>query len=210
MCRATLGGAICLYPCRTGCGRSEEKRERENLWIQLKATSCGPVKVLPRTKVIPTLRVLLAPGLPLFQDLLYCPVTKHPAPLLEDQLGKTDIPYLRWVGFPQQQTLRQGFECKELAQKPIFFSGGTRRKMGTGHRERARGRCSDEQADTQAYFPWGSWKPMRICPRGVPRDGREVGAILHLCLMASQHCHPGGSCSSSQSQPAVEHHRCLR
>lgn len=79
------------------------------------------MKVLPRTKVLPTLRVLSAPGLPLFQDLLYCPVTKHPAPLLEDQLGKTDIPYLRWVGFPQQQTLRQGFECKELAQKPIFF-----------------------------------------------------------------------------------------
>ena len=55
------------------------------------------------------LRVLLAPGLPLFQDLLYCPVTKHPAPLLEEQLGKTDIPYLRRVGFPQKQTLRQGF-----------------------------------------------------------------------------------------------------
>lgn len=88
------------------------------------------MKVLPRTKVLPTLRVLSAPGLPLFQDLLYCPVTKHPAPLLEDQLGKTDIPYLRWVGFPQQQTLRQGFECKELAQKPIFFQEAPAGKWG--------------------------------------------------------------------------------
>lgn len=89
------------------------------------------MEVLPRTKVLPTLRVLSAPGLPLFQDLLYCPVTKHPAPLLEDQLGKTDIPYLRWVGFPQQQTLRQGFQCKELAQKPFFFR---RHPRGNGDR----------------------------------------------------------------------------
>lgn len=103
MCRTTLRGAICLYPFRTGCRRSEGEKNEQIYGFSLKPL---PVKDLPRTKVVPTPHVLLAPGLPLFQDLLYCPVTKHPAPMLEEQLGKTDIPYLRWVGFPQKQTLR--------------------------------------------------------------------------------------------------------
>ena len=96
----------------------KEKKKKEQIYgFSLKPLA---VKDLPATKVVTMLHVLLAPGLPLFQYLLYCPVAKPPAPLLGDQLSKTDTPYLRWVGFPQKQTLRQGFECKELVQKPVF------------------------------------------------------------------------------------------
>ena len=80
MCRTTLGGIFASIPAELGAAaRSEEKKKkRANLWIQRKAPCCERP---PWAKVVTTLHVLSAPGLPLFQYLLYCPVTKSPAPL---------------------------------------------------------------------------------------------------------------------------------
>ena len=80
MCRTTLGGDICLYSCRAGCSsqiRRKKKKKEQIYGFSLKPLA---VKDLPATKVVTMLHVLLAPGLPLFQYLLYCPVAKplHP------------------------------------------------------------------------------------------------------------------------------------
>lgn len=150
------------------------------------------VKDLPGTKVVPTLHVLLAPGLPLSQYLLHCPVTKPPAPLLEDQLSKTDIPYLRWVGFPQKQTLRQGFGCKELVQKPIF---SRRHPWGNGDRTQGkRRRYTDKQGDTvgnSGLLPLGILEASEgYAPEGYHVMGEKVRVVIYLHLGTAQPCHP--------------------